>query len=229
MQISGIRMGHVRSAAITLGAGVIAAVLLLSAAGPARAQDTSTVVSNTGIGEAAPVRYNNKFEAYGGLNLMTFTAGNLPKRANLGGGEVLGTYWLTRNLGPSLDFRAEAGTTQATPTITYRPLVVQYMLMAGSEWRGPRNQMFSLDYHGYFGASDGIFNKSLPAGTNPKTVGLFTNATKPIAAVGFSLDYNRSAHWAIRISPDMMMTHFGNEWEQSFALSIGVVYRFHDE
>ncbi len=41
--------------------------------------------------------YDNRYEVYGGINFMNFQAGqNLPKRMNLGGAEVLGTYWLTQ-------------------------------------------------------------------------------------------------------------------------------------
>jgi len=191
----------------------------------ANAQDVK--VTNTGIDEPTPVRYNNEFEVYGGLNLMTFTAGNLPHRANLGGGELLGTWWATHHLGVGLEGRAEAGTTQATPTITYFPLVQQYMGLAGAQWRGPRNQQFALNYPGNGGVSDGIFSSSLH-GAKPQTVGLFPDAVKPIGALGISVDWNRSAHWAIRITPDCYLTHFGNEWEQTFGIGLGVIYRFHD-
>jgi hypothetical protein len=234
MQISAIRMERARFAAIKFISALFAAVLLLSLGVSARAQDTGNTVTNTGIGGPAPVRYNNRFEAYGGLNLMTFTAGNLQERANLGGTELLGTWWATHHIGPGLDIRGEAGTTPVAPNAdsfippTHRPIVEQFMLMAGAQYRGPRNQQFALNYHAYGGADDGIFNRGIH-GIPPTTIGLFNNKIKPVGAVGVSLDWNRSAHWALRISPDMMLTRFGNEWEQTFALTIGVVYRFHEK
>ena len=50
---------------------------------------------------AAPVTYDNKYEIYGGDQLHELHGGQeLPKRMNMGGGEVLGTYWLKpRSLG----------------------------------------------------------------------------------------------------------------------------------
>ncbi len=88
----------------------IAAIVagILAGAGSAQAQ--------TKLGPAAPVTYDNKYEVYGGLNFMNFKAGeNLPKRMNLGGGEFLGTYWLTPKWGLGAEYRGEAGTTQVFP------------------------------------------------------------------------------------------------------------------
>ncbi len=68
------------------------------------------------IALAAPVTYDNKYEVFGGLNFMNFQAGQgLPKRMNLGGGEILGTYWLTKSIGLGADYRIDAGTTPVNP------------------------------------------------------------------------------------------------------------------
>ena len=64
------------------------------------------------LAAAPPVTYANRYELYGGLNFMNFQAGqNLPKRMNMGGGEISGTYWLKPKLGLVADYRGEAGTT----------------------------------------------------------------------------------------------------------------------
>ncbi len=41
-------------------------------------------------------KYNNRWEVYGGLNFMNGQAGQAQpgRRYNMGGGEVMGTYWL---------------------------------------------------------------------------------------------------------------------------------------
>ncbi len=58
-------------------------------------QTTPTLSSK--IGPAAPIKYDNKYEVYGGLNFMNFQAGqSIPKRMNMGGGEASFTYWLTK-------------------------------------------------------------------------------------------------------------------------------------
>ena len=87
--------------------GLTGAVLTL---GSASAQTPSKLAA------AAPVTYENRYELYGGINLQNFQAGqNLPKRMNLGGVELNGTYWVTHKLGLAADLRGEAGTTPVFP------------------------------------------------------------------------------------------------------------------
>jgi len=183
------------------------------------------------IGPAAPVTYANRYEIYGGLNFMNFQGGqSLPNRMNMGGGELLGTYWLTKHLGLGADYRVEAGTTPvfANPYVNNRPLVYMHIGMLGAQWRGPKNQYVAVNYHGYAGVGAGIFDYSLKDVPTEfrSTIGLYTNRTKPIAALGGSIDFNRSKNWAIRLSPDLILEHFGTETREFFAISGGVVYRF---
>jgi hypothetical protein len=195
------------------------------------------------IGPAAPVTYDNRYEIYGGLNFMNFQAGqNLPKRMNLGGGELLGTYWLTKHLGLSADYRVDAGTTPVIanggitiPTsnggtgVNNRPLVYMEIGMLGAQYRGPKNQYVAMSYHAYAGVAAGTFTYSLkdvPPNLQYLT-GLYSDRIKPMAAIGGSLDFNRSKNWAIRISPDLILEHFGTETREFVAVSGGVVYRFH--
>lgn len=214
----------------------------MAGAAQARAQDTQQTTQQTTsislpskIAVAAPVTYDNKYEVYGGLSFMNFQAGQaLPKRMNMGGGEVLGTYWLTKKLGLGLDYRGEAGTTPVYPGAGVdpydlsRPLVYMNMLMAGAQYRGPKNQFVAINYHGYFGASHGVFNASQKA-NQPQfypLTGLYTNRTKPIAALGGSIDFNLSKYAAIRLQPDLILEHFGTETREFFGVSAGIVYRF---
>jgi hypothetical protein len=202
-----------------------------------QAPQTTTPIYGSKIGPAAPVTYANRYEIYGGLNFMDFQAGQaLPKRMNLGGGEILGTYWLPfdvpflRNLGVGADYRFDAGTTPvlANPYVNNRPLVYMHVGMLGAQYRGPKNQYVALNYHAYAGVGAGIFTYSLKD-TPPEfrgEVGLYTNRVKPMAALGGSLDFNRSKNLAIRLSPDLILEHFGTETREFFAISAGVVYRF---
>jgi hypothetical protein len=196
------------------------------------------------IAVAAPVTYDNKYEFYGSINFMNFMAGeHLPKRMNLGGGEFLFTYWLSsknrflRNLGPGIEYRGEAGTTpvfaqaEGLPYQLGRPLVYMNMGLAGAQYRGPRNQYAALNYHGYFGVSHGTFDATLRAGqpgqpTWSQVTGLYMNSTKPIMALGGSVDFNLSKRWAIRVSPDLILEHFGSEWREFVAVSGGAVVRW---
>jgi hypothetical protein len=214
-------------------AAVLAACGLAMIAGQARAQ--------TRIGPAPPVTYDNKFEVYGGLNYMDFKAGeDLPKRMNLSGGEFEGTWWVTPKIGIAGEYRGEAGTTQVLPQAQiygiHRPLVYMNMGLFGVQYRGPRNQHAALDFHAYGGVASGVFDAGtagVPSPNEPATtatynasqVGLYADHTAPIIALGGSLDMNRSKNWAIRLSPDLILEHFGNEEREFFSISGGVVYR----
>jgi hypothetical protein len=193
----------------------------------------------TRIGPAPPVTYDNKYEIYGSLNYMNFKAGeNLPTRMNLGGGEFLGTYWLTPKWGLGAEYRGEAGTTQVFPNSEIyginRPLVYMNMGLVGAQYRGPKNQHAAMNFHAYGGLSHGVFDAGTAgagpgdmgtAAENAAWVGLYSDRTSPIFALGGSLDFNRSKDWALRLSPDLILEHFGNETREFFSISGGVVYR----
>ncbi len=229
-------------------------VFALSAAVPARAQATTAAQSGSNsaaqsssegpvargtIAIAAPVTYDNRYEVYGGLSYMNFTAGPFAiPRTNLGGGEIMGTYWLkglTSHVGPgrlglAADVRGEYGTTQIGPVPTasglHRTMIFQHMVMGGFQLRGPKNQFVALGVHALGGVSWGNFSHgTLPART-PESVGLYTNRSAGIGAIGASLDFNQSKKLAIRIQPDLMLSHFGDATDTNFALSAGILYRF---
>jgi len=221
--------------ALTGWSGAQVVVIGLLAVGAALSMGASlaeaqAVATGSGkIGPTAPVTYANKWEVYGGINLMTFQAGqNLPKRMNLGGGEIQGTYWLTRKIGLSADYRGEAGTTPVVANpYTTRPLVYMNMGMFGAQYRGPKNHYAAINYHAFGGMAHGVFDSStgnIPAQYN--RVGLYPNGNAPIFALGGSVDFNRSKNLAIRLSPDLMIEHFGTETREFFAISGGLVYRF---
>jgi len=233
-------------------AGILVAGLLMAGTARGQAQQASpgpapviTVpLPSSKIALAAPVTYDNKYEFYASINFMNFMAGqNLPKRMNLAGGEYLFTYWLSsknrflRNLGPGLEYRGEAGTTpvfgqaEGLPYNVSRPLVYMNMGLVGAQYRGPKNQYVALNYHGYFGVSHGTFDSTLAKGQPPQptwsqVTGLYSNRTKPIAALGGSIDFNISKKWAVRFSPDLMLEHFGTETREFVAVSGGVIYRW---
>jgi hypothetical protein len=203
------------------------------------------VQAQSKLGPGAPVSYDNKYEIYGGLNYMNFKAGeNLPTRMNLGGAEIEGTLWVTPKLGVVAEYRGDAGTTQVLRNAgiygIHRPVVYMNMGLAGVQYRGPKNQLAAINYHAYGGIAAGVFDAGTqgappaagfppPAGTSAEhanLVGLYANHTAPIFALGGSLDLNRSKNWAVRLSPDLILEHFGNEEREFFSISGGIVYRF---
>lgn len=177
--------------------------------------------------------YQNKYEVYGGLSFMNFQAGqDLPKRMNLGGGEAMGTWWLFDRLGVAADYRFEAGTTPVLPVNGFnRVLVTQNIGMAGVQYRGPKGRYAAVDYHALAGISHGVFDEAIrdyPGGTPYTTadLGLYSNRTKPMFALGGSIDFNYSRNVAIRVQPDLILEHFGTELREFVSVSGGVVYRF---
>jgi hypothetical protein len=210
---------------------------------------TTVPISSSKIALAAPVTYDNKYEIYGGLNFMNFQAGQaLPKRMNLGGGEVLFTYWLpghnwVKNLGVGADYRIDAGTTPVFANsgitqpdrnggtgINNRPLVYLNTFMGGAQYRWLKNQYVAVNFHGYAGVSHGTFNYSfrnlvVPLPEAYAATGLYSNRTKPMAALGGSIDFNISKRMAIRLSPDLILEHFGTETREFVGVSGGVIYR----
>jgi hypothetical protein len=187
---------------------------------------TAAQAQNGKIGATPQATYDNKYEVYGGINYMNFQAGqDLPKRMNLGGAEVMGTYWLNNRLGIAGDYRFEGGTTPVLPSpASFRPsrqLVFLNMGMAGVQYRGPKNHYAAVDYHALVGVAHGQFE-----GPTNFDVGLYTDRTKPVGAFGGSLDYNRTKNLAFRLQPDLIIEHFGSEYREFFAISAGVIYRF---
>jgi hypothetical protein len=210
-------------------AGAAATLCLMAGTVEMKAQqpaETQNVPATGKLSAAPPVTYANRWEIYGGIMLQNDQAGqNLPKRMNMGGVEALGTYWITKKWGVGGDFRGMAGTTPVFPNpYTTRPLVVMYEGMGGVEYRGPKNQRAAINFHALGGVMHGNFTETpLPAGED---VGLYTNRTKPMAAVGASVDFNRSRNLAFRLSPDLIIETLGTEVREFFAISGGVVYRF---
>jgi hypothetical protein len=219
-KMTGARKNKVR--ALT---GMLAAVALMTGAGRAMAQ------GNSKIGPSAPVTYDNKYEVYGGVNFMNFQAGqNLATRMNMGGGEVLGTYWVTPKLGLGAQWRGEWGTTPIFPNafLKGRAGVSLNMVLFGAQYRGPKNHYAAINYHAYAGPAFGNFTHStgdVPPQYLP-LLGLYANHTAALVALGGSVDFNRSKNLAIRLSPDLILEHFGTETRTFFAISGGVIYRF---
>lgn len=204
-------------------------------AAPGTAPIRSRATANAITPQRVPT-YDERFELFGGLSFMNGQAGqNLPKRYNMGGGEVMGTYWLGRRLGVAGDYRLEAGTTPILPTPQLagtRALVIQNIVSGGVNFRGPKNRYAAIDLHALVGASRGSFDRSikndpdLAPNTPPTYFGLYNNSTTPWGAAGGSIDFNYSPKIAIRLSPDMLFEHFGTETREFFSIGGGVVYRF---
>jgi hypothetical protein len=230
-----------------------------SAPGAVAAPGTVAITAANAAALAQPYtgpKYNNRWEIYGGLNLMNGQAGqNLQHRYNMGGAEVMGTYWLgvptdgffRRHLGVTADYRFGAGTTPVLSSFYNRVVVMQSIQSGGVQWRGPKNRYFAIDYHALAGGTYGIFDYAVnhypkstqypngsPVSACPAqqqqsqqgNLGLYCNHMAPWGTAGGSIEFNQSPKLAIRLQPDMVFEHFGTETREYFAISLGAVYRF---
>lgn len=212
------------------------------------APGTAPIKSHSTAAALAPGKgptYENRWDLYGGLAFLNGQAGqNLPKRFNMGGGEGQFTYWipghLDNRLGISADVRFGAGTTPVLPNNIYnRPLVMEQIYAGGVQWRGPRNRYVAVNYHAFGGGVYGIFDKTVsdyPNGPSPISacpdptglrgnIGLYCNHMAPWGAAGGSIDFNQGQKFAIRLSPDLTLEHFGTETRFFFGISLGLLYR----
>jgi hypothetical protein len=185
-------------------------------------------------------KYDNKWEVYGGLLYMNGQAGqNTPVRFDMGGGEVMGTYWWTRRIGLAADGRFGAGTTPVISQFYNRVLIMDSAATGGVQIRGPKDRYAALDFHAFGG---GIYEDSTYAvnhypGGSPVSacptqqpgqqgnLGLYCDHIAPYGFAGASIDFNESAKLAVRIQPDITFEHLGTETREFFSISAGVVYR----
>jgi len=199
-------------------------------------------VNIAALPQNAITKYDNRYEVYGGLLFMNGQAGqNLAKRYNMGGAEVMGTYWLgshfgipNNRLGIAADYRIGAGTTPVFPNSfnLNRILIYQNILSGGLQYRSIKNRYVAIDFHALAGASHGTFDTAItgypqntPQQPTVDTVGVYSNRTTGWGAAGGSIDFNYSPKVAVRLSPDMTFEHFGTETREFFSISMGLVYR----
>ena len=224
--------------------------LVASVALHAQAQDQSQSQSNTGqpagigtytvVDPLAGVRYDNRFDLSVGLAYDHMKAGpTLLQGSNLGGLDVMGSYWFSKNWAVEGSARAYYGTSGAGPNSIQPggiqgPVVSQYFLTAGPEWLGPHNKHGALIAHVLVGGA--YFDSHLDSLT-PQDVDFYPNQVALAAAFGGHFDLNRSAHWVFRVTPDALFTRYnanyatpttpiGARTNWNFGISVGVEYKF---
>ena len=217
-----------------------------NAQGTTAAPGTKAATQGSAIAleQNAITKYDNRWDIYGGMLFMNGQAGqNLPKRYDMGGVEMLGTYWLgshfgipSNHLGIAADYRIGAGTTPVLPQADIfgfnRIVVYQNIVSGGLEYRGPKNRYAGIDFQALVGGTHGTFDTAITGyppnlGQEPTTafVGVYSNRTSPWAAAGGSIDFNYSPKVAVRLQPDLIFEHFGTETREYFSISAGLVYR----
>jgi hypothetical protein len=188
-------------------------------------QETPTLENET----LRPLRYDNLYEIYGAPAYSHFNAGPaLVAGANIGGFDVQGTRWMTKRLGVTANLRGYYGTIGVIPNAAqiHGPFIYEHQAMGGVTYRSLHSEHVALNLHALVGGSYGVFNSALNPGQTPGSLGLFNNGFALATAWGGSIDLNRSPKLALRISPDYLLTRFGNVSQNEFAISVGLLYRF---
>ena len=183
----------------------------------------------------ADVRYDNKYDIYGGIGYQHVNTGpSLIEGAQLGGFDIQGTRWLTSRLGVTASGRGYYGTigVHVNPYGVKGPFIMEHYGLGGVSYRVKSGHPASLTVHGLFGGAYGDFNSALgtlpPPGSGPvppAALGLFNNGATFAMALGGSIDLNRSPQLAFRISPDYVYTRFGGYTQNELGISVGIVYR----
>ena len=210
------------------------AALVLSSAGPAWAQSSSSQAGQTvqqpapsapgttangtyiAINPLANVRYDNKWDLSVGMAYHHMKAGpTLLQGSNLGGYDATGTMWFAKRWGVQASTRGFFGTSGAGINSANAgggpikgPCIAEYFFTGGAVWLGPHNQHGAILAHFLAGGVYGQFESSL-LGQSPSVVAFYNNQIAPAAIVGGSFDLNRSAKWVFRITPDAVMTRYG--------------------
>lgn len=211
---------------------VAALALLLCFQPQARAQYEQPVVAPNST--LSNVRYDYRWEIYGGVAYSHFNAGSdLVQGANLGGFDAQAARFFTPRWAVAANARGYYGTSGVAPNPygINGPFVSENMFLVGPEYRGPSNQHVSMLFHALAGGAYGYFTRGLQDQQGnpvpPANVGFFNNQFIFASAIGGSLDLNRSPRLVFRISPDATLTDFGSAGiHEQFTLSIGLVYRF---
>ena len=211
---------------------ILAAVALLSCfQNRAQAQYKQPVVAPSA--PLSGVRYDNRWEVYGGVAYSHFNAGpQLVQGANLGGFNVEGARWFTTRWALVGSVRGYYGTsgTQPNPYGIRGPFVSETLFLGGGEYRGPSNEHISTTIHALFGGGHGGFESALYDQNGnkvpPSAVGFFSNQVAFASALGGSIDLNRSPKLAFRVAPEAILNDYGSAGiKGQFGISVGLVYR----
>ncbi len=195
---------------------------------PPQPRSTTAPLSNTPTSALAGVRYDYRWELYGGFAYSHFNAGpNLLQGANLGGFDIQAARFFTPRWAAAANVRGYYGTSGVVPNPygIKGPFVSEHLFLVGPEYRGPSNEHASVTLHALVGGAYGNFEHGI-GDVPPAALGLFSNQLAFGSAFGGSIDLNRSPRLVFRISPDATLTDFGSAGlKDQFTISVGLLYR----
>jgi hypothetical protein len=173
--------------------------------------------------------YDNLWEISGGLAYAGMPSGpNVQHRAQLAGADVAATQWVFRRLGATADVRTYAGLgdTNVNPYTVNSPLFVETFASVGPEYRWIRTPAIGVSLHALAGGGYGTFNGHVPSGVDYKGLGTYPNGATFDLIGGANIDFNTPSGFGVRVSPNVITTHFDSDLRNSFSLTVGLVWRY---
>lgn len=174
--------------------------------------------------------YNNHYDVFGSVDYTHFNParGKQVRAINMLGVNGTFTDWIKPSFGLEFTTRHVYGTIIPPPNgygIT-NYTGSQHFFMPGVAARFLRTPKYDFGMHADLGAVYGIFDKGYPAGVRPINLDLYNTQPAVAATIGAFSDYNIRPHWAVRLYTDWEPTFYSKTFQDEFAGSLGIVYKF---
>ena len=171
--------------------------------------------------------YGHKYELSFGSGYLRFRPGSYLQHDSEMNWNVGFADFFHGNLGLATQFHGYYGVayTGRNAYSVFLPSISQYTFLAGPAYRFYKGQHWGWTATALAGAGHGNFS----TGTNglpSKYAGLYNDSTPFDASLGASVDYNFSPTFAWQLTPTMLISRYGGQWQFNRGWDMGFVYRF---
>lgn len=219
-----------RGLAVVLVIAAIAGVASTSEAQVSRrTRRESNANRKARIAKAVEDTYSHRFEVSGGGGFLRFRSGQYTQKNDEISWATSTTYYLKPKLGIVGDIRGSYGDAKVSNGYSnngvFRPLITEYTLMAGPQYRFYSKQHLAVTGNVLAGVTLGNFDggsKGVPA----TVLGLWPTSNRAAFSANVNLDYNLYPNLAFRVTPTYVGTDFGGTIENNLGFNVGIVYRF---
>ena len=192
---------------------------------PLRAQVVATAP------ETEAPQYAERWDFYGGAQYSHFnpSPGRNVQAINLLGWNGTVTAWVRSSWGIEGTARGVYGNLIVpanTEGIPASPPMTEHLFLFGPNFRITRKPAYTFGMHSLVGAAYGVFDSGFPKGTRPQDVDIYNDKLALGLAVGPWVDFNLSPRLSVRVISDWQPTKYGFPWQNEFAGSGGIVYKF---
>jgi opacity protein-like surface antigen len=181
--------------------------------------------------ETEAPQYSERWDFYGGAEYSHFnpSPGRGVEAINLLGWNGTATVWFSSAVGLEGSARGLYGDLVVPANnegIPSNPPMTEHLFLFGPNVRILKHKNYAFGMHGLIGAAYGVFDSGFPAGTQPQDVDIYNDKLAVGLAAGGWADYNIGSNLAVRFISDWQPTHYGFPWQNEFAGSVGIVYKF---